>query len=87
MVADQTAASSASTAPNIQPDLHPSAPGPSALNPLKEKPKEPEFYSRIEGLCREKLKVWSNEMGEIWFYPNAGFHVSNARAPTDSYGL
>ena len=30
--------------------------------------------------------VWSIEMGEIWFHPNPGFHVSNARAVTEPYG-
>ena len=30
--------------------------------------------------------VWSNEMGEIWFHPNSGFHVLSARAVAEPYG-
>ena len=46
----------------------------------------PECVVDIEGVCREKVMVWSNEMGEIWFHPNPRVHVSNARAVAEPYG-
>ena len=79
-MANKIAASSSSSAPNIESDPLPGATGNSAPNPLREKPNEPEFVANIEGLCHEKLMVWSSDVGEVWFYPKEGFHLSNVRA-------
>ena len=85
-MANNTAASSSSTVPNTQSDPLPSATGNSAPNHLREKPKEPEFVANIEGLCHEKLRVWSSDVGEVWFHPKENFHLSNVRAATVATG-
>ena len=86
-VANKTAARSSSTAPNArQIRLLPGANGNSAPNPLREKPREPEFVANIEDLYHEKLMVWSSDVGEAWFYPKEGFHLSNVRAATTANG-
>ena len=65
---------------NTQSDPPAEAIGISTHNPLQERIEELEFIATIKDLRYEKLKVWSGDVGEVWFYPNEEFHLSNVRA-------
>ena len=45
--------------------------------PLRERVKEPEFVANISDRRRRKLRLLASHVGEVWFYPSEGFHLSN----------